>query len=176
MNMCECTTYVNCVMLTCPLPLYIIYNNQSCGLIGKLTHRQVGRKALASSYRNDWTLPRILSTDNPFHFTIRIPPQQKYMTRVRTAKGSLYFELLGASFFLIELLASIHLLVCIWYAWVNCRTCIFKKGHLCNVMCALSKLSPEYFYVCLTKHGKRLIRSVCKITCTCAFKKWQLKF
>ena len=35
------------------------------------------------------------------------------MTRVRTAKGSLYFELLGASFFLIELLASIHLLVCI---------------------------------------------------------------
>ena len=26
----------------------------------------------------------------PFQFTIRIPPQPKYMTRVRTAKGSLY--------------------------------------------------------------------------------------
>ena len=70
-------------------------------------------------------------------FTIRIPPQQKYMTRVRTAKGSLYFELLRASFFLIELLASIHLLVCIWYAWVNCRISICKKLYFkalhCNV-------------------------------------------
>ena len=59
------------------------------------------------------------------------------MTRVRTAKGSLYFELLGASFFLIELLASIHLLVCIWYAWVNCRISICKKLYFkalhCNV-------------------------------------------
>ena len=60
------------------------------------TGKKLEKKSEGSYGWNSHTIPSI--------FTIRIPPQQKYMTRVRTAKGSLYFELLGASFFLIELL------------------------------------------------------------------------
>ena len=50
---------------------------------------------------------------SPSKFTIRKPPQPKYMTRVRTAKGSLYLQCWGLPLFLLNCF-SINKYICLY--------------------------------------------------------------